>query len=423
MDISVDKPNVYTRIVDVNVPGKDISLRVEEKLKELIPTLNVPGFRRGKTPVSVVRLKYGEYILKDLDKELFDEASTEAYNKIKDDKPLEMVKMEHPEISESNGYKLRMEFIVKPLVELKKYKELSLKRIVLEPTEKDIDNAINDLREQNAYLEEVYRPAALGDFVVAEITPDGEEAPVIRYLPLTENIPTETSNRLLGVREGDEVIGTLSFPDNYLERNLAGKSISGRYKIIAVKGKVLPAVDEEFIQSVSPELHTEKELKEWVKNSLEKQGNDYSKAILEKEAKEALLRENPVEIPEPLVKKIAVRNFATRIGLDPEKIPDEQIDVIVKEMGANTRMDIGAAWLLEEIVSREGLKASDEEVDEYVENEAKRLKTNKESLLKSYEENGYIESLRSDIALKKALTLVIESAHIEEVRKNKEGKQ
>ena len=275
------------KIAKENLENYEVQLTIEveaERLgkakltaaKNLANRMSIPGFRKGKAPLEVIERHVGK---KDLMNEaaelLIQEAANEAL-KQEDITPVTEIKYDIVTNEEGQDFVFKMTFTPYPEVKLGEYKNLKIEKQVKEVTEEDVQTQIDVLRDHHATLTEA-APDDLtvqGDFVTLDFDGyiDGEkfEGGTGRSHPMTIGsghfIPG-FEEQLIGLKAGQEVKIKVKFPDDYHSKKYAGKDAEFECKILSIKHRELPELNDEFAQNVST-FKTLDEFKENVRKNM-----------------------------------------------------------------------------------------------------------------------------------------------------------
>ena len=179
MKVEVTEAGAWRRTLEIEVPREDVDTRLKEAYKSYSKSLTLPGFRKGKVPVNVVKQRFGPAILDEViaktEEEFYREASQEQGLQ-----PVSQATIEESSFEDGEPLKFKASVDVKPELEIKNYKDLKVVRPVYKVEESFVDNQLSGMREQNATEKEVDRNAALGDVIQAdfvELDEEGNEIP------------------------------------------------------------------------------------------------------------------------------------------------------------------------------------------------------------------------------------------------------
>ena len=397
---------------------------------------NIPGFRKGKAPYKIVEKYYGKEIFYE---DAFNEVVPEEYEKaIKDNKidavsnpKIDIVKME-------KGQDLVFTAVVqtKPEIELGKYKGIEIEKIEYNVKAKDIDDEIADMQDKNARLVAVEdRPAEKGDTAtidfegfVDEVAFEGGKAENHDLVLGGNSFIPGFEDQVVGMNINDEKEIKVTFPKEYFSKDLAGKEATFKVKLHELKKKELPTLDDEFAKDVS-EFDTLKELKDSIKERLEKQNKEKEKYEKQNAVIKALIEAAKVEIPSGMVElevENMLKDFEQRLsyqGLKMEqylKMINHTEEELKKDYEPEAIEAIKSRLALEAVIKAEKLEASEDEIKAKIEEMAKNY--GKEA--KDLEENENIKNyIKQGIESEKAINFLVENSKEKKETVKKEEKK
>ena len=413
--------------VEAEVPAAEVERRVAQAAKRLGQGLRVPGFRAGKAPPPVIVQRMGREAV--LDEAVRDSIGT-WYSAAIDS--AHVVPVGEPELdlgdlpAQGEPLTFSIEIGVRPKATLGDYKGLEVGRREATVSDEDLTAEIDRLRERSARLDTVDRPAASGDFVVMDYvgTRDGEpfaggegrdqmvELGSARLVPGFEE-------QLEGASAGDERTVSVTFPEDYPSPELAGEEAQFAVTVKEVKAKELPALDDDLAAEAG--FDTLDELREDIRSRL----SEVDGAQIESEFREAALdsavKAATVEIPEALVEARARELWDSMLhslshqGINREtylRIAGREESEIIEQSKPDAEQALRREAVLAAIIEAEGIEPSEEEVLEAVEQATADGSggTSPKKLLERLKSTGRLESLKQDLAQRKALDLVAESA-------------
>ncbi len=330
------------------------------------------------------------------------------------------------------------EVAVRPEVKLGKYKGVQVTKVDTTVTDEEIDAALESERQKNSRTVTVTdRPAANGDTAVIDF--EGFVDGVAFEGGKGENHPLELGShsfidtfedQLVGHNAGDEVDVNVTFPEQYQAADLAGKPALFKVKIHEIKAKELPELNDEFAQDVS-ECETLAEYKEEVKARLEKNKENEAKRTKEDEAITKIIEKSEMEIPEAMIEtqcENMINEFAQRIaqsGLSMEQymqFSGMTLDKLKEQVRPEAETRIKSSLVLEQIAKEENIEISDEEVDAEIEKMAAQYGMEADKL-KEYMGDAEKESMKRDLAVTKAVDLIMENVKERAKAKSKKDKE
>ncbi len=427
-----------SRVYGVTVPVAELAERLEARIKEIAPTLNVKGFRPGKVPAAHVRRLYGKALMS----EVVQQALTETTQKVLDDNKLRPAGDPNltPEgdieaVMEGKAdlaYELSVDLM--PEFEPVDAATLSLEKPVYEPTDAEVEEAVADLAKQNR----TYEPrtgksvkAKDGDQVVidfigrvdGEAFEGGTANDVELVLGSGQFIPG-FEEQLVGAKPDSDVTVKVTFPAEYQAAHLAGKDAEFETKVKEVRAPVDAPADDEFAKRLG--LDSLQALKDLVKGNLEQQYAGASRFKL----KRALLDELDSKHDFPLPPKMVEAEFASIWGqvqqdkeagsLPPEDADksDEQLEKEYRKI-AERRVRLGL--VLAEIGRNANVTVTEQELSQAILAEARKYGPQAQQVFNLLRENPNAQAqLRAPIFEDKVVDLILSKAKVDEKQVSKD---
>lgn len=387
----------------------------------------IDGFRKGKAPRKLIETHYGEDIFfEDAINSLFSQNYPIALDTLEIN-PVDRPSADFSEIKKGEGFTATITVTVEPVVEVKDYKGVKVKKIVHEVTDENVDADIKNLAKRNARMVLVERPAENGDTVLidyAGFVGDHQfEGGTAERQPLalgSGSFIPGFEEQLVGATVGEERDVKVTFPTEYHSADLAGQEAVFKCKVHEIKAEELPEINDEFAKDVS-EFDTLEELKKETRTKLEKAA--VSRAELE--TKNAVLEQvfdaNEVEIPDVMI-EAQIDEMMQELdqqlryqGLDIEKY-FQYLQKDVKEFRDELRGDaykkLKTRMLVEAVANAEKMEVTAEEMDKELQAMADQYKMEIEKLKEALgsQNFGYLEK---DIKMRKAVDFMFENAVIE----------
>jgi len=414
--------------VEVEVPTEALERELNSAASELGREMRVPGFRSGKVPAEVVLRQVGR-------EAVLDEAVRRGlpgwYEQALADTGIQTVGDPQVDLSDlpEKGAPLAftIEIGVVPPAQLGEYKGVEVGRRGPKVDDQEVQAELERLRESHASLETVDRAAGDGDFVVMDYVGSLDEEPFeggegrgqVVELGSGRLIPG-FEDQLKGASAGEERTIELTFPDDYPAEELAGQDASFAVQVKEVKEKRLPELDDDFAVEAGgydslDELRTE------IESRIAQAEERAIEAEFREAAVDAVVDKAKIQVPKELVHSKAhemwhrtARRLAAQ-GVNPEQYlamtgKDEEELVVESEPEAETALKREA--VLAAVVEAEGIEVSDEEIEQALRGSAPPDATEKQlkRLMKRARSQGADDALREDIAMRKAVDLIVENA-------------
>ena len=396
---------------------------VEKVYRKEVKKINIPGFRKGKAPRSIIEKMYGKGVFYE---DAVNEIIPDAYESAVKEAGLDVVS--RPEFDvvsiDDNGVVLKAKFYVKPEVTVKEYKGLNVTKEVKSVTDEDVNNEIESVRARNSRVVDVEgRSVENGDIAVIDF--DGYVDGVAFEGGKSENYNLTIGSgsfipgfeeQIIGHNVGDSFDVNVTFPTEYHASELAGKEAVFKIVLHAIKFNELPALDDEFAKDVS-EFDTLDEYKADVKAKLENKNVKAAENAVEEQLINALIENLEAEIPAPMFENEAenfVRDYDSRLrmqGLDLNtycKYIGQTLDSLREQFKPMAERQVKTRLALEKIVELEGITASEEEINNEYENLAKAYGMTADKVKELVD----ADAIKADLSVKKAVDFVKENANV-----------
>ncbi|HOK43688.1 MAG TPA: trigger factor, partial [Thermoclostridium caenicola] len=425
MNVKIEKPEKNVVKLEITVDSQVFDECMDKAFMRNKSRFNVPGFRKGKAPRSLVERYYGEQVLYE---DAINFAAGDAYNKAIDEHDLEPV--DRPEIDiiqigSGKDFIFTATVTVKPEVELGQYKGLEVQKEEVKVTEEDVNAELNRIAERNAKLVSVEdRPVQSGDMVnidyegsIDGVAFEGGSAKGYNLVIGSNTFIPGFEDQLIGFNLNDEKDIQVKFPEDYHNKDLAGKDATFRVKVNEIKVKQLPEINDEFAGDVS-EFDTLEEFRQDLMKKLTRKAQEaadrkFENAVVAKAAENA-----SCDIPDVMVESrlnemmrqfdmtlryqgLDLPSYLQIMGMDAEKFRDEYRESALK--------DVKAQLVLEKIAKTEGIEATDEEYAQELEKMAEQYRQPVEEMKKHLHEDD-IEYIKNSIITRKTVAMLVENA-------------
>ncbi|MGH9601345.1 MAG: trigger factor [Terriglobales bacterium] len=413
-----DIQNNCTREVEVEVAPDVVARETEAVVEKYRKLARLPGFRKGKTPPGLIRQRFADEIKSEVLDSLVPRYFREEVER-RGLSPVSQPKVVDLHLHEGEPLRFKASFEVLPAIEVAGYDELRAEKKEVEVTDEDVGLALNELREQSAsYTPVEGRGLAGGDFALVSFTGTPKDAagkPVPVNDVLVEiggpNTVREFSDNLRGALAGEERSFDVTYPADFSDQRLAGKTLTYAVKVQAVKRKSLPELNDDFAREVS-DFKTFAELKEKLRERLEAE----RRQAAEHEAKEKLLdelvRRHDFPVPESLVN----RQIETRVerglralaaqGMRTEDMKKMDLGRLRTGQREGALKEVKATLILDVIADKEKVGVSDEDVDRELVELAARSGQTAEALRSRLTREGALDRIRNRIRQEKTLDLL-----------------
>jgi trigger factor len=324
-------------------------------------------------------------------------------------------------LEEGAPLKFTAVFEIKPTIPLGTYTGLTIKHTPNPLAEDDVEKTLTHLQEQHAEFRHVERSADTGDLAIVDYTiaPEGMEPrsePGYTFLVGSGGVLPEMEEAVIGLAAGGEREVRVRFPDDHRREDLRGKPGVAQVRVVEVKEKVLPALDDEFARTLGPD--SLEALRATVRKELEAQREHENRLALEGKLVDLLLTEHDFQVPEAMVlRQVAhmiehARERVRRQGVDPDQIRWDY-EKLAAELRPAALRTVRRALLLEAVAAREQIVPSEEEVNAQVEQIARATQRPVPAVRRLLEKNGDLDALRISIREARVLDFLIQHATVE----------
>jgi len=379
MKAKVEKLETNVIKLEIRVEAEKFDAALTKAYNKNKSRYNIPGFRKGKVPMAMVKKFYGvEAFYDDAVNFAIDESYPATLNE-ENIRPVDYPQIDIVELGEGKELVYTATVTTYPEIELGEYKGLDVKKAVYEVEESEIEKQITEMQEKNARIEiKKEGNVAKGDIAVIDFKGyiDGDVFEGGEGSDYSLEIGSGTfidnfEDQLIGLAVGDKKEVNVSFPESYGKDDLNGKAAMFEVEIKSLKVKELPELDDEFAKDVAA-VDSFAELKENLKNTLEKNNNEKAEREFEEAVISAIIENSKMDIPEAMVSKeidAMMQDLEGRLkyqGLSLEQYMEftgnttEKMRDFMKE---NAERKVKADLVLEAVSKAEDIKATEEQLN------------------------------------------------------------
>jgi trigger factor len=413
------------RELELEIPAEEVTKKIESVAKEFARVANVPGFRRGKAPVSLIRRKFADDIKGEVLQSLVPERVEKAVAEQKLT-PVSQPQVDKLDFNEGQPLKFRAVFEVLPEFELGNYKSLELEMPALDITDEDVTKTLEDMRERAATFAPVEgRAIQDGDFAQIKLlgTPEGGGEPlqadsVLCHIGAEETMEPFNAN-LKGANIGDHKNFEVEYPADYPDPKLAGKKYQYTVEVLGIKNKKLAELNDDFAKDVS-DATTLDELKTKVREGLEHQRDHKHKELLHEKVLAEVVKLHDFPVPESLVEhqmdarlERVVRSLASQ-GVDPRAVNVDWV-TLRKRQEERAKDDVKAELIVDRIASTENIDVTDEEITHELEHMASHSGESAEVIRARLTKQGTLDRMKAKLRSDKTLDWLAQNAKIKTV--------
>lgn len=411
--------------LEVSVDGDTFKDAVTKAYLKQRKNITIPGFRKGKAPRAFIEKYYGEGVFyEDALEAIYPDAVASAIEEAKLEPVDTPYDLEIPEMG-NDGVTMKFKVTVKPEVELGEYKGLKATKKSTKVTADEVKAELARMQEQNSTVSDVDdRAVKKNDIVVIDFEGfvdgkafEGGKAEKYELTIGSNQFIPGFEDQIIGHKIGDEFDVNVKFPEDY-QADLASKDAVFKIKLHVIKVKDVPALDDEFAKDVS-EFDTLDELKKDIKKQLEKRKNDDAENELHNTLLEEVAKCIKAEIPEAMIEKTIdddVNEYSYRLQSQGLKL-----ETYLKYTGmdmkgfregfkerAETQVRLNLA--LEKIIEKEKIEVTEEDIEAEYKKYADAYNMDIDTIKKAVS----AESLKPELASRKAIDLIVDSAVVTE---------
>lgn len=433
MKVEVEQQGGCRRSVSVAVAPDQVREDYDRIVKLYAQHARVSGFRQGRAPRELVEKRFAKRIVEDAKEQLLPRFYREALQQ-ENLEPVALIDLSEAVFSRTDGFSFRVVLDVAPEFKLPKYRKLVLKSEPVAVTEEHVDGAIDATRERFARFEYVAdRGVATGDLVQVDYrgTVDGtgiaELADNEQDIGKGEDfwVPIDTPEFLPGFNAGLEgaAIGehrqvTIAFPDDYRVAVLGGKTALYEVDVKAIRGRTLPALDEEFLKRL--EVASVEDLRREVREQLTRHAEQAERMRLRDEAARQLLDKADFEVPESLLQReqqSIVRELIQAMAQRGESREQMQAqrDALMSTATERARERLRISYILSAIGREEKIEISDSDVETRLEAMAGRYGMPLDRFKAELEKReGGLDAIRHELQSERTMEFIVEHAKIKD---------
>lgn len=413
-------------VLTIEVSADKVNEGLDAAFKKVVKQINVPGFRKGKMPRGMFEKRFGvEALYQDALDFIFPDAYMTAIDEtgIEPIAQPENVDFDLEQMGKDKDFTFKATVQVKPEVTLGEYKGLEVEELDTTVSEEDVQKELEAL--QNRHAELVVKEegtAVLGDTVVIDFEGfvDGEAFEGGKG----ENYSLELGSgsfipgfeeQLVGVAAGESKDVEVTFPEEYHAAELAGKPAVFKTTVHEIKGKELPALDDEFAKDVDDEVETLDALKEKIKTRLEDSKKHEAEHNLQDTVVEKAAENAQVELPEVMIDNEVNRllqDFEQRLQMQGMNLQlyyqfsGQDEEALREQMKADAEKNVRVRLTLEAIAKAENLEVSEEDVNAELEKMAGMYNMPVDNIKKAL---GGTEGIKEELKYKKAIDFLVEN--------------
>jgi len=420
MQVSMETLAGLERRMTIEVPADTVESQVKSRLQEAAKNVQMKGFRKGKVPVKVIKERYGAGVRQEVLGEVMSHSWWEAVTQEKV-KPAGQPRIEPKSLEEGKNLEFTATFEVYPEIELQDFFGITIEKKGAEISDADIDKMVETLREQRKTYAETDRASQDGDRVNIDFTGtidgekfDGGEAKGSNLVLGSKRMIPGFEEGLVGLSKGEEKTLSLTFPEDYHNKDLAGKATEFAVKVNSVSEPVLPALNDEFFASFDVAEGGLDAFRKEVSANMARELKNASRNNIKNQVIEGLLKIHTVDVPKALVKnevgalrQQAMQQFGGGRNIDPSMLPDDLFS-------GQAERRVTLSLIMNEIVNKNNLKPEPDAVRKLVEEMAESYEKPEEVIKWYYSDKEQLANIEAMALEEAVIDLILDSANISE---------
>ena len=418
MQVSVESTQGLERKMTVAVPSAKVESAVNTRLQEAARNVKLNGFRKGKVPYKVIKSKFGAGVRQEVVGEMMSQSYYEAIDQ-ENLKPAGQPSIDPKNLDEGQDLEFVATFQVYPEITLPDFSTIKAERLGAEISESDIDEMIETLRKQKQTWEVADRAAAKEDMVNIDYVGrrDGEDfeggsAEGTNLVLGSERMIPGFESGIEGKSAGDAFTLDLSFPEEYHNKELAGKEVAFEITLNSVSEQSMPVLDDEFYKGFGVEEGGNDAFREEVTKNMRRELKTASRNKLKTKIMDSLIDAVDAEIPDALVggeieqlRAQAMQQFGGGQNIDAKMLPDD----LFREQAAR-RVLLGL--VLGEVIQQQELKADPTKVREAIEELASTYESPDDVINWYYGNQEQLATIESGVLEDQVFDYVIEQSAV-----------
>ncbi|HTE44963.1 MAG TPA: trigger factor [Gemmatimonadaceae bacterium] len=363
IEITPKKTDGLDRMIEVRVPVETVRDAEDQAAKRYATSVRLPGFRPGKAPPAMIKKRFKDAIRQ----QVIESLVQEAFKEVMDRENLKVASQPHVhdlKFEEGQPLSFELHLEIRPELDLARTEGFRITRTPVAVTDDNVRDQVEQIRDQKAAWSPVEDKAAPGDMVRVQLTTadDSGEFPEAREYPLVlgsgQAIPG-VEELIMELTPGAHAERTVRWPDDFPDESQRGKAKPVRVTLLDVKRKSLPALDDAFAREVG-DFESLEALMATVRKDLEEHASRESEAAVRQQLVDQIAAANPFDIPASWVNQ-TIDGYTQAY-----QVPDDDKEQFRTEFRPIAERQVRRDLIIETIAEREGIKASEADIDDRV---------------------------------------------------------
>jgi trigger factor len=421
--VKVNRESATSTEVTLNIEmdSEDEDPFIDRSYRRTVNRLQIPGFRKGKAPRSIVESYVGRTSLL---QEALEFMIPETLNKVLQEEDLQAFVEPEVEVLDIEPVSFKAVVPLEPVVDLGDYRSLRIDRDPVEITDEQVDQVAGRLRQESAPWGPVDRPVKFGDLLNLDVegTIEGEEVindEGVDYIPQPENVLPFPgfSIYLEGMTEGQEKDFTLTIPEDYPRPQFAGKECHFHAKVLSIKEKALAELDDEFAKGVGEGYDSLEALRDHIRNRLTQEAEAEANRELQSKSLEALVNQASIQASDMLYQRevesmqqeqermlrsqrVDMDTYLSYIGKTEEEFQEE--------LRPSAQERLARYLVLRKLAQEENIDVTPEEVQEEIDSLITSAGESAQQMRRTLSSENARESLRGSLLNRKVMQRLTE---------------
>jgi trigger factor len=428
--------------LSITIGKDDVKSEYEGLLKEYTRAAQLPGFRKGKVPKDVLIRKFGDALKQETLGKIIEKSTEEVFADEafpRENRPLPYSQPRVQDESDLNftldsDFQFSVVYDVLPVVKIEKWEGLEAEVPEISIDDEDLSRELELIRERNSIVldKDEGDVAASGDVATVNYRELGDEAGGERedfaFTIGSGNNIYHFDDEVIGMKKGETKEFSKTYPEDFQDRELAGKTKKLKVTLTALKVKKLPELDDDLAQDVDEKFNTLDDLKNNIRERLNKDLERRLKVVKINKLLEKIMENTPVEIPESMLRMeldSRWRNLAHNFNTDARGLfkimgnSEQNAGSIIEEWKPDAARALHSRLIVETLMEDLKLEASDEEIEKEIERQAEESSAKIDEIKKYYEDERMKEYLKEDIKEHKVFDILLEKNTVKTEKKKK----
>ncbi|HMI47571.1 MAG TPA: trigger factor [Gemmatimonadaceae bacterium] len=379
------------RHIQVSVPVEAVKDAEDKAAKRYASTVRLPGFRPGKAPATVVRQKFGEAIRQ----EALESIVREAYQEFVEKESIKVAAQPHVhdlKFEEGKPLTFELHLEVRPTIELARTNGFRIQRAAATVTEEQLDQQIEQIRDEKATWTPVVEKPLPGDMVNVQIA-TGADAGEGKSYPLVlgagQAIPG-IEELVMEAKPGETIERPVKWPDDFPDETQRAQTKTVRITVNEVKRKSAPPLDDALAREVG-DFESLEALRKAVRTDMERHAEHEVEANVRQQLIDQIIAANAFDVPKSWVQQF-VQNYA-----EAYQVPEDQRETFAGEFRAMAERQIRRDLVIETIAEKEGLAATEKDLDDRIAEQAEKRGANPGQIYAQLEKSGRLKEMERSI--------------------------